>query len=234
MAQGIDVSSITVNNPYAQLFGTSSSSSTTDNSWMSGLGDLKLIQSGVYKKAIAGVIAKQGTDAVKDAVANTISGSGTTDSEKNLSSLKSGATSLYTSSKELRSLNFDTASDDDIASKVESFVKSYNSTLKSAKNLNSYSILQTQVWATEKMEASESSLAKAGITINDDNTLSLDKTKLKEADKSTLKSLFSGSGSLADGINQKASALINQATSQIATNTGKSIYTASGTYQELF
>lgn len=234
MAQGIDVSSIVVNNPYAELFGQSSSSSTVSNSWMSGLTDLKMIQSGVYKKAIKSVYAKEGSDAFSEAVKNTISGSGTTDSEKSLSSLKSGATSLYSASKDLRNFNFDKATDDEIASKLDSFVKSYNSTLNSSKNLNSYGILQTQVWATEKMEASESSLAKVGISINDNNTLSLDKSALKSADKSVLKSLFNGSGSLADSINQKASSLINQATNQIATNTGKTTYTASGTFQTLF
>ena len=235
MAQGIDVNSIPVNNPYSVLFGGSSSSSGTSSmGWMSGISDLKMIQSGAYKKALKSVYDKQGSDATREAVANTISGSGANDSEKSLSNLKSSATSLYNASKELRSLNVDTASDDDIAKKVESFVNSYNSTLNNTKNLDSYSILQTQVWAVEKMESSESLLNKAGIRINDNNTLSLDKDALKNADKSTLKTLFSGSGSLADSINQKASALINQATNQIAANTGKNLYSASGSFQSLF
>lgn len=230
MAQGIDVNTISVNNPYAQLFGnTSGSSSTVSNSWMSGISDLKMIQSGVYKKALQSVYEKEGKDAFSEAVSNTIKGSGTTDSEKSLSNLKSGAADLYTASKELRSLNFDSASYDDIASKVDSFVKSYNKTLNASKDLNSYSILQTEVWTTEKMASSESMLNKAGISINSDNTLSFDKDALKAADKSTLKTLFGGSGSLADSVNQKASALINQATNQLAANTGSAIYSSSGT-----
>ncbi|MBO6107787.1 MAG: hypothetical protein J6P16_00095 [Eubacterium sp.] len=229
MSKGIDVSTLNTYNPYAALFGNTSDSSSSSMGWMSGISDLKMIQSGAYKKALKSVYEKEGKDAFSEAVQNTISGSGTTDSEKSLSSLKSGATGLYSATKELRSLNFDTASDEKIASSVESFVKNYNTTLNATKNLNSYGILQTQVWATEKLQGSETMLNKAGITINADNTLSLDKDALKSADKSTLKTLFSGSGSLADSINQKSSALINQATNQLATNTGKAIYSSSGT-----
>ena len=68
-----------------------------------------------------------------------------------------------------------------------------------------------------------------GITINDDNTLSLDETKFKAANMSDLKALFSGSGSLADRVAQKASTLYNQSTNQIALNQGKSTYTMFGT-----
>ena len=235
MAQGIDVSSLNINNPYATLFGGSSSNSSSSSmGWMSGISDLKMIQSGVYKKAMRSVYEKEGKDAFSEAVSNTISGSGKTDSEKSLSNLKSNSTNLYNSSKELRGLNIDSASDDEIAKKVESFVKSYNSTLNNTKDMDSYSIVQTQLWAVEKLQSSESMLNKAGIKINSDNTLSLDKDALKSADKATLKTLFSGSGSIADSINQKASALINQATNQIATNTGKNLYSASGSFQSLF
>lgn len=230
MGKGIDVSSIAVNNPYSQLFGGSQSTSDTGSmSWMSGIGDLKSIQSGAYKKALKSLYDKQDKSAVSDAVANTISGSGTSDSEKNLSNVKSSAVSLYNATKDLRSTNFDTASDEDVAKKVESFVKGYNSTLNATKKLDSYGILQTQVWAVEKLESAESMLGKAGITINADNTLSLDKDALKNADKATLKTLFSGSGSIADSMNQKASSIINQATNQLATNTGKAMYSSGGT-----
>ncbi|MEE3467047.1 MAG: hypothetical protein VZQ83_01260 [Eubacterium sp.] len=235
MGHGMDVRTLNTYNPTAALFeNMASTSGTASLGWMSSLNDLKMIQSGAYKKALKSVYDSEGSDAVKEAVSNTISKSGTTDSEKSLSNLKSDATTLYNASKELRNTNYDTASDDDIVKKVESFVNSYNKTLNDTKNLDSYSILQTQVWAVEKMESSESMLNKAGIKINDNNTLSLDKEALKSADKATLKTLFSGSSSLADDINQKASALINQATNQISANTGSNLYDASGSFQALF
>ena len=46
---------------------------------------------------------------------------------------------------------------------------------------------------------------------------------------SDLKALFSGGGSLADRVAQKASTLYNQSTNQIALNQGKSTYTMFGT-----
>lgn len=105
----------------------------------------------------------------------------------------------------------------------------YNSVLGTTKSMNSYSILQTAVWGTEQMNLSQGLLNKVGITINDDNTLSLDETKFKAANMSDLKALFSGSGSLADRVAQKASTLYNQSTNQIALNQGKSTYTMFGT-----
>ena len=235
MGHGMDVSTLNTYNPTAALFNNSKSAiNDSSMSWMTGLNDLKMIQSGVYKRALKSVYDSEGSDAVKDAVSNTISKSGTTDSERSLSSLKSDATGLYNATKDLRNTNFETASDDDIAKKVESFVNNYNKTLNDTKNLDSYSILQTQSWAVEKMDSSESMLNKAGIRINSDNTLSLDKDTLKGADKATLKTLFGGASSLADDINQKASALINQATNQISANTGRSLYDSSGSFQTLF
>ena len=118
---------------------------------------------------------------------------------------------------------------EDLLDKAKNFVSQYNSVLGTTKSMNSYSILQTAVWGTEQMNLSQGLLNKVGITINDDNTLSLDETKFKAANMSDLKALFSGSGSLADRVAQKASTLYNQSTNQIALNQGKSTYTMFGT-----
>jgi len=118
---------------------------------------------------------------------------------------------------------------EDLLDKAKNFVSQYNSVLGTTKSMNSYSILQTAVWGTEQMNLSQGLLNKVGITINDDNTLSLDETKFKAANMSDLKALFSGGGSLADRVAQKASTLYNQSTNQIALNQGKSTYTMFGT-----
>jgi hypothetical protein len=64
--------------------------------------------------------------------------------------------------------------------------------------------------------------------VDSSNNLSLDEDKFKEAKISDLKSLFSGSGSLADYIGGKASTLYNQSTNQLAVNQGKLTYTSYG------
>ena len=117
---------------------------------------------------------------------------------------------------------------EDMLDDVKSFVSNYNSTVNASKNLNSYSILQTTVWMTGAVKTSSGILDKMGISINEDNTLSLDEAKFKKAQLSTVKSAFS-SGSIASRISAKASSLSNQSANQIAENTGKKTYTSSGT-----
>ena len=79
------------------------------------------------------------------------------------------------------------------------------------------------------MNISEGLLNKVGITIGENNTLSLDEEKFKAANMSDLKALFSGSGSLADRVSQKASTMYNQSANQLAVNQGKMTYTMYGT-----
>lgn len=215
-----------ISNNSSNIFNTFFGSSSSSTSGTMGLGDLKMIQSGAYKKALKAYYATQKDDNEEN---NSISNSGKADSDNSLSLVKSTAQSLNKASTDLKGLDFDTASDDEIKSKVQEFVDSYNSTLTSTKNMNSYSILQTEVWATKQIKVNEGLLNDVGIKIGEENKLSLDADKLKSADKSVLKSLFSGSGSLSSQIAQKSAALVNLSTNQLAVNSGKSTYTSNGT-----
>lgn len=204
------------------FFGTSSSSSSA--SLFSSLGDLKMIQSGVYKKAMKAYYATKTSSTEKESVKE----SGTADSTVSLSNLKSSAKKLYDAANELKTADYSGKAEDLLASAKE-FVNQYNNTLNTTKNMNSYSILQTAVWGTERMNISEGLLNKVGITIGETNTLSIDEDKFKEASMSDLKALFSGSGSLADYIAGKASTMMNQSANQLAVNQGKTTYTMYGT-----
>lgn len=211
------------------FFGTSNSSSTMGSSLFTSLGDLQMIQSGVYKKALKSYYASQ-TSASQNSDAESIKDSGTADSKVNLSNLKSSAKKLYEAANNLKKADFSSnAQAEDLLDKTKSFVDSYNSTLATTKNMNSYSILQTAVWATEQMNISEGLLNKVGISIGENNTLSIDEEKFKAAKMSDLKALFSGSGSLADRVSQKASTMYNQSANQLAINQGKMTYTMYGT-----
>lgn len=194
-------------------------------SMTSSLGDLKMIQSGVYKKALAAYYATQTEGSEKES----ISGSGTADSNVSLSTLKSAANDLKTSSKKLQNINYDTVKREDLLKDVESFVEDYNSTINASKDMNSYSILQTAVWATEQMNVSEGLLNEVGITVKEDNTLSINADKFKNAKTADLKALFEGSNSVASRIAQKASALANQSANQLVANSGSSLYNMFGT-----
>ena len=189
------------------FFGTGGSGSGP--SLISSLGDLQMIKSGAYKKAMKAYYANQVSQSkTDDKDAETISGSGTADSKAKLSNLKSSAQKLYESAKALKNADYSKdAKPEDLLDKAKSFVNNYNSTLSTTKNMNSYSILQTAVWGTEQMNISEGLLNKVGISIGDNNSLSIDEEKFKSAKMSDLKALFSGSGSLADRISQKASTM---------------------------
>lgn len=211
------------------FFGTGGSGSGP--SLLSSLGDLQMIKSGAYKKAMKAYYANQVSQSkTDDKDAETISGSGTADSKVKLSNLKSSAQKLYESAKALKNADYSKdAKPEDLLDKAKSFVNNYNSTLSTTKNMNSYSILQTAVWGTEQMNISEGLLNKVGISIGDDNSLSIDEEKFKTSKMSDLKALFAGSGSLADRVSQKASTMYNQSTNQLAVNQGKMMYTRFGT-----
>jgi len=184
-----------------------------------------MIQSGVYKKALKSYYASQ-----KEDDANTIADSGSADSKVTLSNMKSAASKLSSTMADLKTMDFDSAEDEDLVSKVKEYVTNYNSTINSAKNLNSYGMLQTSVWMKEQTDTAEGLLNNVGITIGDNNTLSLNEETLKSASKADLKTLFNGSSSYGARVASQASALVNQATSQIALNSGTTTYTSSGLY----
>lgn len=214
-------------NFFNSFFGMGGGSSSSAFPFLSGLGDLKMIQSGVYKKALK---AYYSTQTSEKGESSSIAASDKADSNTKLSLVKSSAQDLKSAADNLTKNNYDTVDKDDLTDDVKKFVSSYNSTLNSTKSLDSYSILQTAVWATDQMNTSESLLNKVGITIKEDNTLELDEEKLKNAKTSDLKTLFSGSNSLASRISQKASTLANQSANQMSLNYGKSLYTMYGTY----
>ena len=72
--------------------------------------------------------------------------------------------------------------------------------------------------------AFKNTLEKAGISITGSNKLELNEEKLKEANISTLKTLFTGYNSFADKIMTKGNALANEAASSGGTYTSNGIY----------
>ena len=74
MAHGMDVSSLNTFNSTAALFGAySSNKNSSSTGWMSNVSDLKMIQSGVYKRTLQSVYDKQGKEATKESVKKAIS-----------------------------------------------------------------------------------------------------------------------------------------------------------------
>ena len=80
-----------------------------------------------------------------------------------------------------------------LVSKVKKFVESYNNTVNTVKNSDNVNALRYGVSMVDTTKAFKKSLAKVGITIEDNNNLTIDEEKLNNAKTSDLSKLFSGS-----------------------------------------
>ena len=118
-----------------------------------------------------------------------------------------------------------------VYSAVNELVKDYNSVLDTMDKTNSTSILSRAKSMVNNTAVNEKLLGKVGITINEDNSLSIDKKAFLEADKATVKNLFSGNGSFAYRISASAS-MMNYAAEKEADKAAT--YTGTGAYGNTF
>lgn len=114
---------------------------------------------------------------------------------------------------------------------VNSFVNSYNSLVKATDAADSDAISRRTGNMLNAAAGNLKSLLAAGISINNDGTLDLDKSTFMKAEMSTVKSLFQGSGSFGYRVSAQAS-LINYAAGREANN--GNFYTTKGTYSTNF
>jgi hypothetical protein len=114
---------------------------------------------------------------------------------------------------------------------VSSFIKDYNSVINAASSVDDTTI-SNRVTNMESTTATNSkSLEELGITINKDNTLSIDKDTFMAADMDKAKSLFNGSGSYAYSVSASAS-MINYNADYALTKSAT--YTTSGSYSSTY
>lgn len=118
---------------------------------------------------------------------------------------------------------------DAIYSAVNSFVKDYNNVIKatSSSDVTSTSIASRVSHMQNTTKLNEKALAEIGITINKDNTLSIDKDTFKNADMKKVENLFNGTGSYGYSVSASAS-MINFSADQVLAKA--TTYTGDGTY----
>ena len=80
-----------------------------------------------------------------------------------------------------------------LVSKVKKFVENYNNTVNTVKNSDNVNALRYGVSMVDTTKAFKKQLANVGITIEDNNNLTIDEEKLNNAKTSDLSKLFSGS-----------------------------------------
>ena len=100
-----------------------------------------------------------------------------------------------------------------ITKAVKDFVENYNNTIEGAGESNTKGVLRNAVWMTKTTSVNEGMLLKIGITITKGNKLELDEEKLKSADISDLKTMFTGHSSYANQMASKGNSIANAAAS---------------------
>ncbi len=217
---------------FSSLLGTSNTSSSANL-----LSDYAAIKNGSYGKSLKAYYAKQNAESATsgDSVQSL------TLMRSNADALKKSADALNDSSlwekKMITKTDEETGEEievedydwDAITKAVQSFIEDYNDVVKAAGDSETKNVLRNAVWMTGITDSTQKLLSSVGITIGKGNQLELDEDALKEANINTLKSLFTGSGSFADKISQKASS-IGRAAANAAAGTNGTTYTSSGSY----
>ncbi|MBO5259123.1 MAG: hypothetical protein J6B26_01930 [Agathobacter sp.] len=223
---------------------TSSSSSTGNSIYNIDFSEYASIKSGSYFKLLKSYYSEVDTSSKTSSKTNE-STSTSEDSTKTLANVKSTASELAESAKELYTkssksvFNEVTTTDsegnkvkgydvDAIYEKVSAFVSDYNSLIAAAGKSNTDSIANGAASLVNITKNNEDTLKQIGITMDeDDYTLSIDEDSFKDSDMEIVKKLFYGTSSYAYSAGVKASMLESYATSESAkANT----YTSSGSY----
>lgn len=224
------------------LFGSKSSISAGSFLSASNFGDLSLMRSGVYTKMLKSYYAKQtsstdktsssGKNSSSEDYLNTINDKisklKTSTSDEALSSIKSEANQMKKAADAVTSLDYDKTSGDAVYSKVKDLVNTYNALAKQTGKSDLVSISQSRTWMVNDTKAHEAQWNKIGITIEDDQTLTIDEKKFKEASTSDIKNFLSGASGYASRLSTKANGFYQLASNQLTLNSGTSLYNKYG------
>lgn len=239
---------------YSYLFQSLTTSSGSSLGNLSILSDYASIKNGSYGKLMKAYYAKDNssTSTVSKAVNQKKSISTASDSSKTLSGIEKSADALKESADALLitgsksvfakksvttkdEYGFDTTTKeydtDAIYKAVSDFTTDYNNLINKTEDSNTASIQRRTATLVNATKSNEKLLSNIGITINEDNTLSIDEETFKKADMNTVKTLFNGTNSYAYNVSAQASMIDYSASTESAkANT----YTGFGTYSNSY
>ena len=207
-------------NFFNSMLGTSSNNSGTG--LMGLLGDYNSIRNGSYLK-----LAKHyySNDSAKKATQKQFS-KNDTDTKTEDTATKSAAESAWKDLKTLKNEKlYQNGDTDTIRKNVKEFVSNYNSAMESAQNSDKSGVLKNASRLEAQTGNYTSALAKIGITVKSDNTLTFDEEAFASADMSDVKKLFTGDFSF--GSNTQSRML--QLASDASANSSSVLYDRYGT-----
>lgn len=204
---------------------------STTNQTSSLLGDYASIKNGSYKKLLTAYYAMN-SDSQTSSTDNSSTKEILNSNSEAWKEVASDVSSLKSSAGTLIKTEMTEEKRSDIEKEISTFVKSYNEVLDSSSDVSSSSLSKKTEWMTRITANHSDDLEKIGITVNEDKTLSLDSKALSAASLKDIESVFSESYSYAGQINSTANLM-----AQVASNGGNSntasLYTSSGTYNNL-
>lgn len=169
------------------------------NSLYSLLGDYNSIKTGSYGKLMKAYYTESAGEEVQSLAKDVIKKEKVSKEEKavataqtKVDALEDSVDKLYTSDKESV---WKEGNKDKIYSAVSSFVTGYNETLKSVADVDSKTVNNRGLTLIDNTEMYKDDLAKIGITINKDDTLTLDKEKFAATDAKQIEAVFNSRGS---------------------------------------
>lgn len=225
------IGSISSTTDYSSLFSNLSTSSTSDSTG-NLLSDWASIKNGSYGKLTkayygkASVTQTDSDEAKATIKANTELKSDASDVKNTLASLSSAG--LYEKTTTDADGNSKTGYDyDKIYSNLKSFVEKYNNIIDTADDSDNAGVLRNAASMTKITAVNQNVLSKIGITIGENNKLSISESAVKGANINDIKSLFQGGGSYGSQIEASSTELINKINAE---NNKLSSYTASGSY----
>ena len=211
---------------YSSLF-SSLGSSAAAVSGSTFLSDYASIKNGSYGKLMKAYYSKSPNDSVSKLANKSVSKS--KDDTKTLANVDSTTDALKASADKLlvsgskslfKEVDITTKDKNDVETTtkgydmdaiynaVSTFVKDYNAVMGTSKDINSTTLSGKLNNLAGTAKANSKILAKIGITVNGDSTLSLDKDTFLGANTSTIKDLFNGNHSFSYRVSAQAS-LIN-------------------------
>ena len=216
---------------FAGLFGTGTQSNNGLSSIYSSLGDYGTIHRGAYKKLLSAYYKAASDDASDDDTKTSVKSLVSSADKSEYSKTTKYASALSLASQELLTSQngdlYDEGKEDKLVSKVKSFVSSYNTVLADAKKSDSTTVRNLATGMDNTAASYAKKLEAVGITVNEDNTLSVDEEKLKSADKVTVKNVLGSHSSFTGSTMKLASQISSTATAAV---NGFSTYSSFGTY----
>lgn len=212
------------------LFGTGNNSGT--NNLYSLCSQYKSIQTGSYHKLLKAYYNHESTSDSKETTSSSSKKDTTSKLDSALKESAANISSLKSSSKDLTTAEYTDENRTELEKDIADFVSNYNSTIQSNSKIISNALTKRTDWMMRITSNNSSALEKVGITVNSDNSLSLDKTALSAANLSDIKSVFSGKSSYAGQVNSSAT-LMGQVVSNGNISNTASLYDSTGSYHTL-